>query len=78
MKKTLVVIIALLVLGGAIFAFLHTLSPEPTRIPVNRIPPHARNIRKGTTVKAKKRRPRPIRRDPPSETGVQNKNKEKL
>lgn len=57
LKKILIVIAVLLVLCGSVFAFLQMVSPNMGRGSSREIPKHAVNIRKGTVVKTKKRRP---------------------
>lgn len=71
LKKILIVVTVLLVLSGGIFAFLYTISPTPKSTTLKKIPPHARNIKKGTKIKAKKRRPRPVKKVLPADAGVQ-------
>ena len=52
MKKALVVIAVLLALGGGIFFFLKTVSPEPKGTVLKNRPAHLRNVEKGTVFKA--------------------------
>ena len=75
MKKALVVIAVLLALGGGIFFFLKTVSPEPKGTVLKNRPAHLRNVEKGTVFKARKRWPRPRRRDVPPKKETQNRDK---
>ena len=71
LKKILIIVSVLLVLGGGVFAFLYTISPTTKTTSLKKIPPHARNIKKGTKIKAKKRRPRPVKKVSPADAGYQ-------